>query len=98
MYVIVVEWERLFPVPETWTLYNPAEPKHDRVEVPVGIVALSATEVWDRVQDSPLDGVSKAPRDIVPVKPCCPATVMVDIPEDPASTETLVRLADTVKS
>jgi hypothetical protein len=24
VYVIVAEWERLFPVPVTWTLYNPA--------------------------------------------------------------------------
>jgi hypothetical protein len=98
VYVIVVEWEILFPVPETWTLYNPAEPKQDRVEVPVGIVALSTTDVWDRLQDNPVAGVSNELRDTVPVKPCWPAAVMVDVPEDPASTETLVGLADIVKS
>jgi hypothetical protein len=66
--------------------------------VPVLIVVLSEIDVWDRLHDSPVEGVTKETRDTGPVKPCWPATVMVDVPGDPASIETLVGLAEIAKS
>jgi len=79
-------------VPVTVTVYVPAGPEHDRVEV------------WDtprtmlvglRVQVSPA-GETTEVKATVPVNPLTGVTVMVDVAVAPASALTVVGLAATV--
>ncbi len=67
----------------------------DRVLVPEVVVALNATEGELSEHVSPV--CATCDNATVPVKPCRPATVIVDVPAaPPAVTETLVGLAVTV--
>jgi hypothetical protein len=81
-------------VPVTVTVYAPAEPEQDRVEVPevpkTMLVGLS-------VQVRPVLGDTEEVRVTVPVNPFWAVTVIVDVPVAPARTVTLVGLAVTEK-
>jgi hypothetical protein len=74
-----------------------AEPVQDRVEVPLVVVALSATLVGDSVQVRPVEGETEEVRLTVPVNPPCPVIVIVEVPAAPALMVTEVGLADSVK-
>jgi len=80
-------------VPLTVTVYAPADPEQDRVEVPevprVMLVGVS-------VQIRPLLGETDDVRLTVPVKPFCAATVIVEVPVEPARTVIVVGSAVTV--
>lgn len=69
------------------------EAEHDRVDVPEPPVTL----VEDRVQARFVELVVTA-RVTVLVKPLAPDTLMVDVPETPVVTVTVVGLAETLKS
>jgi hypothetical protein len=88
-----VECERLLLVPVTVTAYAPAEPLHERLEVPEPV-----TLVGVRLQARPVDGETTAVKLTTPVKPCRAVTVTVEAPETPARTGTEVGFATTVKS
>jgi hypothetical protein len=75
------------------TVYTPADPEQDRVEVPEVPRAMLA---GDSVQVRPLVGVTDEVRLTVPVKPLCAATVIVEVPAAPARTVITVGLAATV--
>ena len=77
-------------VPVTVTVYAPADPEHDRVEVPD---VPRVTLVGLRVHVRPVLGDTEDVRDTVPVNPFCAVTVIVDVPVAPARTVTLVGLA-----
>jgi hypothetical protein len=73
----------------------PAEPEHDRVEVPeVPRVKL----VGESVHVNPVVGDTEDVRLTVPVNPLIADTVIVEVPATPASTVTVVGLAVTEKS
>ncbi len=74
------------------------EPVQERVEVDEVVVLVSETLVGLRVQVRPVEGDTVSDRFTVPVKPLTAATVIVDVPGDPSTTETPVGLASTVKS
>jgi hypothetical protein len=82
-------------VPVTVTVYVPALPLQDSVEVPevprVTLVGLS-------VQVNPVEGETDDVRVTVPVNPWIEVTVIVEVPVAPALTVTLVGLALIVKS
>jgi hypothetical protein len=80
-------------VPVTVTVYAPALPVHERVEVPEPV-----TLVGVRVQVKPVAGDTVAVRLTTPLKPWSAVTVIVDVPAVPAITVTLVGLAAMVKS
>ena len=80
-------------VPVTVTVYTPADPEHDRVEVPV---VPKVMLVGDSAHDRPVAGETEDVRLTVPVKPLCAVTVMVEVPVSPARTVTAVGLAATV--
>ena len=71
----------------------PADPLHDSVLVPEPV-----TLVGVRVQVKPVAGETAAVRLTIPLKPCRPVTVIVDVPEAPARIVTVVGLAAIVKS
>jgi len=82
-------------VPVTVTVYEPAVPLQERLDVPeVPRVTLAD----DRLQDRPVEGETEADRATVPVKPCRLATVIVEVPDVLTRTVRLVGLAVTVKS
>jgi len=92
--VTVAEWDSAPLVPVTVTVYVPAGPEHDRVDV------------WDaprtmlvglRVHVKPA-GETVDVNATVPVKPLTGATVIVEVAVAPARAVTLVGLAVTVKS
>jgi len=92
--VTVVTWVADPLVPVTVTVYVPAVPEHDRVEV------------WDaprtmleglRVHVRPAGDTAEV-RVTVPVNPLSGATVIVEVPVAPALTVTLVGLAEIAKS
>jgi hypothetical protein len=56
------------------------------------------TLVGVRLQDNPVEGDTEDVRLTVPVNPFIDATEIVELPEVPAVTATLVELADTEKS
>ena len=93
MTVAVLDRPALVPV--TVTVYVPAEPVHDRVEV---WAAPRVTLAGVRVHVRPVAGETVAVRLTVPVKALTGLTVIVDVPAVPALTVTLVGLAVTVKS
>ena len=82
-------------VPVTVTVYVPAEPEQDRVEVPE---APSATLVGVNVQVRPVAGETVADKLTAPVNPFTEVTVMVEVPLEPDTNATAVGLAATVKS
>lgn len=73
----------------------PALPEHDSEEVPE---EPNVTLVGDNVQVRPVDGDTFDVRATVPVNPWSELTVIVEAPETPARTVTVVGLAETVKS
>jgi len=93
--VTAAECDSVPLVPVTVTVYVPALPVHDSVEVPE---VPRVTLVGARVQARPVAGETAAVKLTVPVKPWTEPTVIVEVPEAPASTVTLVGLAVTVKS
>ena len=82
-------------VPVTVTVYVPAEPEHESVDVPE---VPSVTLVGVSVQVRPVEGDIADVRATVPVKPWTAVTVIVEVPATPALTMTAVGLATTVKS
>ncbi len=96
--VTIAERDKPPPFPVTVTVYAPAAPVQDSVEVleipRVTLVGLTA-------QVRPIDGDTAAASDTVPVKPCSAGravTVIVEVPAVPALTVALVGLAATMKS
>jgi len=81
-------------VPVTVTVYVPAEPVHDRVEV-CGVGG-SVTLVGVRVHVNPA-GDTAEDRATVPANPFTPATEMVEVAAFPATTVALAGLAARVK-
>jgi len=93
--VTVAECDRVPLVPFRVTVYVPAEPEQDRVEVPE---VPSVTLVGVNVQVRPVAGDTVADRLTAPVNPFTAVTVMVEVPLEPATNATVVGLAATVKS
>ncbi len=93
--VTVAEWLSNPLVPVTVTVYVPAEPLHDKVDV---CEAPRMMLVGLRLHVRPVAGDMVEVRPTVPVKPLTGATVMVDVPVAPATTVTAIGLAVTVKS
>jgi lysophospholipid acyltransferase (LPLAT)-like uncharacterized protein len=89
------ECDRVPLVPVTVTVYVPADPEHERVDVPE---VPSVTLVGVRVQVSPVVGETAADRFTVPVNPFTAVTVTVEVPLEPATNATVVGLAAIVKS
>ncbi len=91
----MVERDKIPLVPATLTLYVPAEPEHDRVEVPeeprITLVGLNE-------HDSPADGETLEARLTVPVNPFSGEIVTTDVPLAPALMFTLFGLVDILKS
>jgi hypothetical protein len=56
----------------------------------------NVTLVGDSVQVIPVEGVTLEVRAMLPAKPWSAVTVMIEVPEAPARTVTLVGLAETV--
>ena len=56
----------------------------------------NVTLVGDSVQVIPVEGVTLEVRAMLPVNPWSAVTVMIEVPEAPARTVTLVGLAETV--
>jgi len=78
----------------TVTVYVPAEPEQERVDVPEPLEILDGlTE-----QNRPVDGLTETARVTVPANPLMGATVIVEIPVEPAKTVRLVGLAVIEKS
>ena len=80
-------------VPVTVTVNTPADPEHDRVEVPE---VPRTMLVGDSVQVRPLLGATEDARLTVPMKPLPAVTVIVEVPVVPARTMMAVGLAVTV--
>ena len=91
----VAEWDRVLLVPVTATVYVPAEPEQESVEVPE---VPSVKLVGVKVQVRPVTGEMAADKFTVPVKPFTAETVIVAVPLEPATNATVVGLAATVKS
>ena len=66
--------------------------------MPLVVALVRATLVGDRVHVRPVDGETTSDRATVPVKPLTAETVIVEVPGEPWTTETVVGLAATVKS
>jgi hypothetical protein len=98
LYVTVAVWARPALVPFTVTVYVPAPPKQDRVEVPDVVVLLSVMLARDSVQVRPVEGEIVSDNVTVPVNPLRPLTVIVEVPAWPFLTFRVVGLAVTVKS
>lgn len=89
----VAEWDSVPLVPETVTVYVPATPLQESVEVPEPV-----TLVGVRVQVRPVAGLMLEVRLTTPLNPWRAVTVMVEVPATPALTVTAVGAAVTVKS
>ena len=76
---------------------DPAEPEHVSVEVPLGVEFDNDRVVGDRAQARPVVGEADDVRVTVPENPFWAETVTVKVLLDPASTVTLVGLAEMVK-
>ena len=91
--VTLCESDPLLPV--TVTVYGPAEPLQESVDVPE---VPRETVFWLKAQLRPFAGETVVVRPTVPVNPFRLATVIVELPRAPASAVADVGLADTVKS
>ena len=91
----VAKWDRVLLVPVTVTVYVPAAPEQESVEVPE---MPSVTLAGVNVHVKPVTGEMSADRFTVPVKPFTAVTVIVAVPLEPATNATVVGLAATVKS
>ena len=77
----------------TVTVYVPAEPLQDRVEVPEPVTLVGVS-----VQVSPVVGLILEVKLTTPAKPLSAVTVIVDAPATPALIVRVVGLAAIVKS
>ena len=75
------------------TVYDPAKPLQERVEVPDPL-----TPVGVKVQVKPVVGLMLEAKLTAPVNPSSAVTVMVEVPVAPARTVALTGLAAIVKS
>ena len=75
------------------TVYTPALPVHDIVEVPEPVTLVGVSE-----HVNPAPGVIVVARLTTPPKPCREVMLVVEIPAGPAFTVTSVGLATRVKS
>ena len=89
----VAEWDRVPLAPVTVTVYDPADPLQESVEVPEPV-----TLVGVRVQVKPVGGLMLGVRLTTPTNPLSAVTVIVEVPETPAKTVALIGLAAIVKS
>ena len=87
--------DRMPLVPVMLTAYLPADPVHERTDVPEDP---RVTPVGVRVQISPVDGETDAVSVTVPVNALIDVTAIEEVPAVPAMTVTLVGLAFTEKS
>ncbi len=94
MKVTVTWWDRVPLVPVTVTEYEPAEPLHERVELPDPPVMV--VELKEQV--SPVLAEIKVERETELVNPLTGAIVMRSVPEAPASLVTVGDAAVIVKS
>ena len=78
-------------VPVTVTVYIPAMPEHEIVDVPEPV-----TLVGIRVQAIPVAGLMLDVKLTIPLKPLRPVTVIVEAPDTPALVVTVVGLAEIV--
>lgn len=78
-------------VPVTVTVYIPAMPEHESVDVPEPV-----TLVGIRVQAIPVAGLMLDVKLTIPLKPLRPVTVIVEVPDTPALAVTVVGLAEIV--
>jgi len=84
--------------PAIVTVYTPAEPEQDRVELPLVTVALRTTLVGDRLHVKPAIGKMTFEIATVPENPLSPVTVIVDVPAAPARTVTIAGEGRILKS
>jgi len=91
--VTVAEWDRVPLVPVIVTVYDPADPLQERLEVPE-----PDTLVGVRVQVKPVAGLMLEVKLTAPANPSSAVTVMVEVPEALARTVALIGLAAMVKS
>ena len=91
----VAERDKAPLVPVTVTVYVPAAPEQESVDVPE---VPSVTLVGVIAHVKPVTGEMAADRFTVPVKPFTAVTVIVAVPLEPATNATVVGLAATVKS
>ena len=89
----VAEWDSVPLVPVMVTVYTPADPLQDRLEVPDAVRLVGV-----RVQVRPVAGVIVDVRPTTPLKPWREVIVIVEVPAALAFVETDVGLAATVKS
>ena len=82
-------------LPVTVTVYGPAEPLQESLDVPE---VPRETVFWLKAQLRPFAGEAVAVKPTVPANPFKLATVIVELPRAPASVVTDIVLADTVKS
>jgi len=66
------------------TVYAPADPEQERVELAFGVVVLTATLVGERLQVKPVDGETAAESVTVPENPSRLLTAIVEAPIVPA--------------
>jgi len=93
--VTAAERDKAPLVPVTVTVYVPAEPEQESVDVPE---VPSVTLVGVNVHVKPVAGETAVDRFTAPVKPFTAVTVIVAVPLEPATNATVVGLAATVKS
>ena len=89
----VAECDRAPLSPVTVTVYVPAEPEHESVEVPE---VPNVTLVGVNVQVRPVLGETTSDRLTDPVNPVIALTVIVAVPVEPATNATVVGLATIV--
>ncbi len=93
--IIVVECDRDPVDPSTVTVYTPAVPLQERLDVPG---CPSVTVLTDSVHVKPAAGLAVVLRLTLPASPFTGETVMVDVPEVPALPATFVGLPERLKS
>ena len=89
----VAEWDRVPLVPVIVTVYDPADPLQERLDVPE-----PDTLVGVRVQAKPVAGLMLKVKLTAPANPSSAVTVIVEVPEALARTVALIGLAAMVKS
>ena len=89
----VAEWDRVPLAPVIVTVYDPADPLQERLDVPE-----PDTLVGVRVQVKPVAGLMLEVKLTAPANPSSAVTVMVEVPEVLARTVALIGLAAMVKS
>lgn len=80
------------------TVYEPAVPEHDSVEVPPEAVLVRVTLGGETVHVRPVDGEDVADKETVPARPWTAVTVMVKVPDAEARMVTFDWFVAIVKS